>query len=163
MAPPPAHDHAHHHAHHRAPADEVHRAAANQLHAHGLRYTDARRAVVEVLRRGDRPLTLPEILAADGALAQSSAYRNLAELVAAGVVRRIITSDEHSHFELEEHLTGEHHHHLICSACGVVRDFTVPPELEQLIERAAAAVSSSDGFAADHHRLDLVGRCGRCA
>ena len=129
----------------------------------GQRYTSSRRAVVDALVTGDRPMTLPEILEADGELAQSSAYRNLAELVQAGVVRRIITSDEYSHFELAEHLTGDHHHHLICSNCGTVEDFTVPEELEALIDRAATRVAKQQRFAVDHHRLDLVGRCASCA
>ena len=142
--------------------DELHAAIAKILGEHNLRYTASRRAVVEALRTADRPVTLPEILAGDDGLAQSSAYRNLAELIDAGVVRRIITSDEYSHFELAEHLTGEHHHHLICTSCGAVEDVTVPPELEELIERASLAVADDLKWAVEHHRLDLVGRCATC-
>jgi Fe2+ or Zn2+ uptake regulation protein len=141
---------------------ELHNLAAGLLRSTGQRYTRSRRAVVDVLAAGDRPMTLPEILAGDAALAQSSTYRNLAELVDAGVVRRIITSDEYSHFELAEHLTGDHHHHLICSSCGAVEDFTVPGELEDLIDRAAESVARRTRFAVDHHRLDLVGLCAGC-
>ena len=142
--------------------DELHSTIAGLLADGGQRYTRSSRAVIEVLARAQRPLTLPEILDCDPELAQSSAYRNLAELVEAGVVRRIITTDEHSHFELEEHLTGEHHHHLICGGCGAVTDFVVPPELEQLIDRAAAAVGRQQRFQVDHHRFDLLGRCAAC-
>jgi Fe2+ or Zn2+ uptake regulation protein len=142
--------------------EELHTTIAAMLRDAGQRYTRSRRAVVEVLAEAKRPLTLPEILDSDAALAQSSAYRNLAELVEAGVVRRIITSDEHSHFELEEHLTGEHHHHLICGGCGAVTDFVVPPELEQLIDRAASTVGRQQRFQVDHHRFDLLGRCAAC-
>jgi Fe2+ or Zn2+ uptake regulation protein len=142
---------------------DLHHAIATMLGNAGQRYTSSRRAVVDALVTGDRPMTLPEILEADRELAQSSAYRNLAELVQAGVVRRIITSDEYSHFELAEHLTGDHHHHLICSNCGTVEDFTVPEELEALIDRAATRVAKQHRFAVDHHRLDLVGRCASCA
>jgi Fe2+ or Zn2+ uptake regulation protein len=143
--------------------DDLHLAVAGALRATGQRYTRSRRAVVDVLVAAQCPLTLPEILAADPDLAQSSAYRNLSELVDAGVVRRIITSDEYSHFELAEHLTGDHHHHLICSGCGAVSDFTVPSELEDLIDRASASVARKLRFDVDHHRLDLVGRCATCA
>jgi Fe2+ or Zn2+ uptake regulation protein len=142
--------------------DELHTTIATVLREAGQRYTRSRKAVVEVLADAGRPLTLPEILESEPELAQSSAYRNLAELVEAGVVRRIITTDEHSHFELEEHLTGEHHHHLICGGCGAVTDFVVPPELEQLIDRAAAAVGRQQRFQVDHHRFDLLGRCAAC-
>ena len=108
-------------------------------------------------------MTLPEILARQPELAQSSAYRNLAELEQAGVVRRIITSDEHSHYELAEDLTGHHHHHLICTDCGAVTDFAVPADLEKQIERSASSVARKYGFVVDAHRLDLVGRCTDCS
>jgi Fe2+ or Zn2+ uptake regulation protein len=143
-------------------APDLHDVVATVLRAAGQRYTRSRRAVVEVLASEPRPMTLPEILAGDPELAQSSTYRNLSELVDAGVVRRIITSDEHSHFELAEHLTGAHHHHLICSRCGAVEDFTVPTELEELIDRASASIARRRRFTVDHHRLDLVGVCAGC-
>ena len=143
--------------------DDLHDAVAQILRGHGQRYTPARRAVVEALERADRPVTLPEILAVNDDLAQSSAYRNLAELVDAGVVRRIITSDEYSHFEITDQLTGEHHHHLICTVCGAVEDFTVPTELEDLIDRASRVVARDQQWAVENHRLDLVGQCAGCA
>jgi Fur family ferric uptake transcriptional regulator len=141
---------------------ELHTLAATLLRATGQRYTRSRRAVVDVLAAADRPMTLPDILAGDPELAQSSTYRNLSELVDAGVVRRIITSDEYSHFELAEHLTGDHHHHLICSNCGAVEDFTVPGELEDLIDRASETIARRKQFVVEHHRLDLVGLCAGC-
>jgi len=143
--------------------DDLHDAVAQILRGHGQRYTASRRAVVDALRCADRPVTLPEILADNEELAQSSAYRNLAELVEAGVVRRIITSDEYSHFEIADHLTGEHHHHLICTVCGAVEDFTVPNELEELIDGASTVVARDQKWTVEHHRLDLVGRCATCA
>ena len=141
----------------------VHDAVSTLLSSAGQRYTGSRRAVVDVLVDEGRPMTLPEILARQPELAQSSAYRNLAELEQAGVVRRIITSDEHSHYELAEDLTGHHHHHLICTDCGAVTDFAVPADLEKQIERSASSVARKYGFAVDTHRLDLVGRCTDCS
>jgi Fe2+ or Zn2+ uptake regulation protein len=142
---------------------DLHEMAAVRLGALDQRYTRGRRAIVEVLARADAPLSIPQLLERDRSLAQSSAYRNLAELEHAGIVHRIVTSDEFSRYELAEDLTEHHHHHLICSHCGDVRDFTVPPALEQDLERALARIAGAHGFAADHHRLDLVGTCGTCA
>ena len=50
-------------------------------------------------------------------------YRNLVVLEQAGVVRRVTSTDDFARYELAEDLT-EHHHHLICSSCGTVDDFT---------------------------------------
>ena len=48
-------------------------------------------------------------------LPHSSAYRHLADLQIAGLVRRVAANDEFARFELAEDLT-EHHHHLHCVA-----------------------------------------------
>lgn len=143
--------------------EQLHATAANLLRGAGLRYTPSRREVVELLADCGQPVTLPQLLNKRPDLAQSTAYRLLSELVLAGVVRRIVTSDDHSHFELAEDLTGHHHHHLICSQCGVVADFAVPVGLEELIESVTPAIEKANGFVVDSHRLDLVGHCRACA
>jgi Fe2+ or Zn2+ uptake regulation protein len=140
---------------------DLHDTVAARLRGDGQRYTGNRRALVDALDAADRPLTIPELLDRDRRLAQSSAYRNLAVLDAAGVVRRIVTSDEFARYELAEDLT-EHHHHLICSACGTIVDFTVPAQLETSLDRVAQRVVTDTGFTVEHHRLDLVGVCGDC-
>jgi Fur family ferric uptake transcriptional regulator len=143
-------------------ASELDRIAHTRLRRDGQRYTDNRRQLVETLAEADAPLTIPEILVQRDDLAQSSVYRNLAVLERAGVVQKIVTTDEWARYELAEDLT-EHHHHLICSACGAVRDFTVSTGLERSIDEALNHVASEEGFQLEHHRLDLVGLCGDCA
>lgn len=141
--------------------DDLHATAAQRLGATRLRYTTSRRRVVTVLADAERPLTIPEILAADPALAQSSTYRNLAELIAARVVHRIVSGEEFSHYELAEDLTA-HHHHLVCTRCGRVEDFTPSERLEADLHHSLAQVAEAAGFEVDLHRLDLVGTCAGC-
>ena len=144
------------------PSDaDLHTTVAGRLRRSGERYTPGRRVLVDALAGADRPPSIPDLLAATPGLAQSSAYRNLAVLERAGVVRRIATTDEHARFELAEDLT-EHHHHLICTVCGSVEDFTVSSQLERSLESALARVADGIGFRAEHHRLDLVGTCPDC-
>ena len=88
-------------------------------------------------------------------------YRNLGVLEAAGAVRRVAGGDEFARFELAEDLAG-HHHHLICTDCGAVADFTVPPTVERGLETALRDVAAAAGFTPADHRLDLVGRCADC-
>jgi Fe2+ or Zn2+ uptake regulation protein len=141
--------------------DDLHATAAARLKRDQQRYTTGRRALVDALAGAVRPVTMPELQRGHPDLALSSAYRNLAVLERAGVVRRIVTSDEHARFELAEDLTG-HHHHLICGACGRVDDFTVSSQLERSLESALARIVEGTGFRPDHHRLDLVGTCSDC-
>jgi len=141
--------------------EDLHVTIAQRLRGDGLRYTGSRRKVVEVLAGSDRPLTMPEILEQSDDLAQSSAYRTLTELISAGVVHRIVSGDEYSHFELAEDLTS-HHHHLVCTRCGRVTDFTVDDELEAALDAALDAAARRQGFEPEHHRLDVGGTCADC-
>jgi Fur family transcriptional regulator, ferric uptake regulator len=143
-------------------ARELHASAALRLRDDDQRYTSGRRALVELLADADRPLTVAEVLDRSDGLAQSSAYRNLALLERAGVVHRIVTDDEFGRFELAEDLTGHHHHHLICTHCGQVEDFTLPADLEDRLDDALHRVALTTAFTTDHHRLDLVGTCAQC-
>ena len=142
-------------------SDRLHLAISARLCAAEQRYTSGRRRLVDALLAAGRPLTAAEVLR-EGDLAQSSAYRNLAVLEACGVVHRIAGSDEFARFELAEDLTDHHHHHLICTSCGSVADFTAPEGLERSVEELARQVAATEGFTADHHRLDLFGRCAAC-
>jgi Fur family transcriptional regulator, ferric uptake regulator len=141
---------------------DLHDLAAVRLSGLGQRYTSGRRAIVDLLARADSPLAIPQLLQRDRSMAQSSAYRNLAVLERAGVVHRIVTSGEFASYELAEDLT-EHHHHLICTSCGDVRDFTVSSQLEGELDRALGRIAGHHGFSPDHHRLDLVGTCATCS
>lgn len=141
---------------------DLHATASARLRVDGQRYTARRRALVDLLAEVDQPCTIPQLLELGSGMAQSSVYRNLAVLERAGVVHRIMTTDEFGRYELAEDLT-EHHHHLICETCGDVTDFTLPADAEADLEAALKRVARRTSFQAQHHRLDLVGTCPRCS
>ena len=141
---------------------DLHATTAARLGAVQQRYTVKRRALVELLADAGQPLAIPDILTRGASLAQSSVYRNLVVLEQAGVVRRVISTDDYARFELAEDLT-EHHHHLICSSCGSIDDFTASSGFERTVTEALVEVAKDTGFDAQHHRIDLIGVCARCA
>ena len=145
-----------------ASSNDLHATVEASLRSVGQRYTPKRRALVTLLERADKPLSMSDLLAGKTGLPQSSIYRNLAVLEQAGAVRRVITEDEFARFELTEALT-EHHHHLICSNCGKVEDVTIPADLESSMDRTIDRVARRAGFAHVSHRLDLIGTCRSCA
>lgn len=136
--------------------------AEQRLRRLNQRMTSGRAAILEVLAKTGGPLTIPEILDASPRLAQSSAYRNLVVLEDAGIVQRVVTRDEFARFELTEDLT-EHHHHLVCDACGRVEDLPAGAGLERALAGASAEAQRRRGFRVDEHRLDLIGCCADCA
>ena len=141
--------------------NEVDDEAAALLRRANQRYTSSRRRLVAALQAGDGPLTITQIVAADDSLPQSTVYRNLTILEEADIVTRIVTSDDFARYELAEHLT-EHHHHLICSNCGDVTDFSLDTRTEANLDRALRRAAGKAGFRAETHRLDLLGTCAGC-
>jgi len=122
-----------------------------------------------MLETSDRPLTISEILqqaksfkGTRNEIAQSSLYRNLVVLEEVGAVQRIVSTDDNGRYELNEEILG-HHHHMLCSVCGDVRDVTVPAQLEDELDDALTKLAKRLGFRLDQHRLDLIGRCKKCA
>ncbi|MEO8163739.1 MAG: Fur family transcriptional regulator [Ilumatobacteraceae bacterium] len=141
--------------------DEIHAEVTARLRLSHQRYTPQRRAIVDVLAKVGHPLTIQDIRDLSDDLAQSSVYRNLVVLEEFGIVIKVVTNGDIGRYELAEDLTG-HHHHLICSNCGVVRDVVVPQALEHDIDMVLATIARREGFSLDHHRLDVIGRCSKC-
>ncbi len=92
------------------------------------------------------------------AVSPSTVYRTLPLLEQAGIIRRV-GLDRPSDKTSYEHVWGrQHHDHLICSACGLVVEFTDPA-----IEVLQEAVAKRHGYALHTHHLDLVGLCAGCS
>lgn len=141
--------------------NEIHTEVKERLRQHRQRYSPQRREIVSVLAKAGHPLTIQDIRKRSNDLAQSSVYRNLVVLEEFDIVVKVVTNGEIGRYELAEDLTG-HHHHLICSNCGVVRDVVVPHALESDIDRVLATIARREGFSLDHHRLDVIGKCSKC-
>jgi len=141
---------------------EIDDVTLQRLSAMDQRYTGNRRLVVRALAEADAPMTIAALLEVEAELAQSSTYRNLAVLEEAGIVHRIVTTDDHARFELTEDVTGTHHHHLVCTTCGDVLDVTLPDDLEEELHTALTEAASTSDFDGAHHRIDVIGTCRSC-
>lgn len=90
----------------------------------GLRMTAARTAVVRWLQSAKSPATHAEIAADLVPLGfdKATVFRNLNDLVDAGLVTRNELGDRVWRFELrdESHADGGHHPHFVCVDCGTV-------------------------------------------
>jgi Fe2+ or Zn2+ uptake regulation protein len=147
---------------HKSPAhNEIHDHVAMLMKSAGQRYTTKRKDIVGAMVTLGQPAGIAELLRLVDDLPQSSLYRNLTVLQDAGVVARVMSSQDGGLYELAEHITG-HHHHLLCSQCGVVKDVVVPDALENDLDTTLAKLAKREGFALDRHRLDLIGRCASC-
>ncbi|HEX8008549.1 MAG TPA: Fur family transcriptional regulator [Trebonia sp.] len=144
------------------PDGDLHGRIALLLAAHGQKYTTARRVIVDALVTTGRPATITELLSAAPGLATSTAYRNMTVLGEAGIVVRLGGTGEFARFELSEELSGRHHHHIVCTDCGLVLDTGSSPGLEAALAESVRDLTQAGGFEITGHRLELVGRCSSC-
>ncbi len=129
------------------------------LRGRGLRSTDARRKIVEVVLDADDHFTaeglLDRIRERGHRVSRASVYRTLSLLVDGGFVE----SREFQRGQLmyEVMVGSEHHDHLICSVCERIVEFE-----NSAIERLQEAVASEHGFVLQSHSLRLFGTCPDC-
>jgi Fur family transcriptional regulator, ferric uptake regulator len=143
---------------------ELHDAAERRLGRVGQRHTKQRRAILDLVAAAGRPVSVPDLLAANGSdVSQSSLYRNLVVLEGVGVLQRVSGVGNHDRFELSEALSGRHHHHLTCTACGLVVDIAADPVVETAVAGEARRISAELTAVVTGHSLDLYGRCADCS
>lgn len=128
------------------------------LHEAGYKVTAARRTVIETVLGKDRHFTgadlVAEVLAADRTVGRATVFRTLDMLVELGVVGRVHGPEGGHGYVL---CPSGHHHHAICSKCGLVVDLPGCP-LNSEVEREALA----SGFRLQGHRLEYYGLCQAC-
>jgi Fe2+ or Zn2+ uptake regulation protein len=78
------------------------------------------------------------------------------------VVRRLAGADGIARFELTEAVSGEHHHHLVCAACGTMDVLVLPAGVEAGLAQAATTAERTAGFRVESHLVELIGRCALC-
>lgn len=122
----------------------------------GYRLTTPRREIINVLAH--HPQTALQIFfllkKKKKSVDLASVYRTLEIFVDMGFVHAIELSEGKKRYELVEH--ENHHHHLICTTCGVIEDIRIN-ENAMLKD-----VANKSEFKIDHHHLEFFGICVRC-
>ena len=97
-----------------------------------------------------------EMRAAGENVGLTTVYRTLQSLAEAGEVDVLRTGDGEAIYR--RCATGEHHHHLVCRACG-----TSVEVASEAVEHWAAQTALRHGFTEVEHTAELYGLCGSCA
>lgn len=86
----------------------------------------------------------------------ATVYRTLKLFSECGIAEERHFGDGQTRYES---MIGEQHHdHLVCTACGAIIEFE-NSRIEELQEK----VAREHGFKIVSHRLELYGKCGKCA
>lgn len=125
----------------------------------GLRATPSRLAVLDLLRHSDVPMSHGDVAdrLAEHPWDRATIYRNLTDLVEAGLVRRTDVGDHVWRFEA---ISSDHdaaaHPHFVCTECGTV---SCLPEISLEVRRAKAPRAIRQRQVEVHVR----GLCDACA
>jgi Fur family ferric uptake transcriptional regulator len=132
---------------------------AGILRQHGNKLTPQRHLVLRVIAASHDHST-PEVIyeksrLEDPSIGRVTVYRTLELLSNLDLVCKVHTKDGCRSYMMRR--PTEHHHHLICSGCGKVVDFTNCSlvETEKLL-------SEESGFAIKGHLLEFYGLCHSC-
>ena len=125
----------------------------DRLEAKGLRMTDQRRVIAEVIEASSDHPDVEDLharaQARDERISLATVYRTVKLFEEAGLLDRLEFGDGRARYEDAER---EHHDHLIDMKSGEVIEF-VDPEIEALQEKIAARL----GYRLMGHKLELYG------
>ena len=128
------------------------------LRDHALKCTPARLLVLAIFESSHTPLTVQALhtLMRKSTIDLVTLYRTLESFEKAGIIRRVDLRQDAISYELAK----EHHHHIVCTKCGVIED--VPScDVATLIKNIAR--SSSKFKHIQEHTFELFGVCTNCA
>jgi Fe2+ or Zn2+ uptake regulation protein len=128
------------------------------LNVTGLRATNQRALILEVIRKGQGHLDAEEVhhraQKKIPRLNLSTVYRNLQTFKRLGLVEELHLDEAHHHYEIKP---PTKHHHLICLGCGQVIEFEYP--LARLVKKSVAEARDFDITGSE---VRIMGYCPKC-
>jgi Fur family ferric uptake transcriptional regulator len=135
------------------------RKISNIMRQRGYKLTPQRRAVLKIIIESRNHLT-PEAIYKRvkeeyPGIGLTTIYRTLNILSDLGLICEVYTAGSCRSYLVRRPL--EHHHHLVCSGCSRVVDFT-----DCDLADTERTLSEGTGFKIEEHLLEFVGICPDC-
>ena len=134
----------------------------------GFRITLGREAILGVLTKADKHLSAEDIYLKIypkyPSIGLTTIYRTLDMLVNMGLIYKFDFGDRRARYELAEGPKKEdHHHHLVCSECNNVINYTdfIDEEVE-LLKMTEKGLSKKYKFNITNHLIQFYGVCDKC-
>ncbi|MBI2954610.1 MAG: transcriptional repressor [Chloroflexi bacterium] len=128
------------------------------LQRRGHRITDQRRVIMDVVVAQKGQFTANDVLVAvqsqTPSIGRATVFRTLELLARNGLLSRMHENDSCHGYVLCD---TSHHHHLLCSRCGLVVNV---PDCD--LTEQTYALSRATRFRIDGHRLEYFGLCSAC-
>ncbi len=128
------------------------------LNSAGLRVTNQRALLLEIIRQGEGHLDAFELYRRarekQPRLSLSTVYRALQQFKKLGLVEEVHFDENHHHYEVKP---PAGHHHLVCLGCGRVIEFNYP-----LARQVKRNVPEARDFDISGTEIRMSGYCSRC-
>jgi len=139
----------------------------HKLRRHTSRVTAPREAVLEFLSRSSKHMSAKEIYTAIQrnypGIGMSTVYRTLDLLARMGVVTKLAIGDGQNRYEFKSSEKDKHHHHLICTKCGDITNYSEFLEEElKLVRKTEEKLSKKYDFVILDHNIEFLGICKKC-
>jgi Fur family ferric uptake transcriptional regulator len=131
------------------------------------RWTMPREAILELLSKSSKHMSAKEIYASlynsYPGMGLTTVYRTLDLLARMGVVTKLTLGDGQSRYEFKSREKEDHHHHLICTSCGRIIDYSefLNEELS-LVKKTEERLAKKYNFVIQDHNIEFLGLCGKC-
>lgn len=129
---------------------------AARLQERGYRSTEPRRTIIAALRDAGRYCTATQLYERlrGRSVGLASVYRTLELLAELGLAERRAEASGEASFL---YCSPRHHHHVVCTNCGTVREIDACPG-----DELARVVEQETNFRIERHMLDFYGLCPAC-
>jgi len=126
----------------------------------GLKYTEQREIVLNILIHAEDHLTAEEVYNeikskySDSNIGIATVYRALSFLEEVDLITSINFGTDGKKYESN---AKSHHDHLICTNCGTIIEF-----LDDEIEKRQERIAKKNKFKITSHSMQLYGLCEKC-
>ncbi len=138
-------------------ADRIRQLFQEYHHAKGLRMTQQRGQILDLLLKANHHVGMEEIyqMLKSKGIGRVTVFRTLKMLEECKLIGRVSSSDGKPRYEVK--FERPHHDHLICVHCGSIREIQWP-QIEKIQEKTCRDL----GFAPLYHKHEVFGRCEAC-
>ena len=128
------------------------------LNVTGMRVTNQRALILEIIRRGQGHLDADEVYRRarqkQPRLSLSTVYRTLQAFKKLGLIEEVHFDEAHHHYEVKP---SSEHHHLVCLGCGRIIEFRYP--LARYVKRNVTEAKDFDIVSTE---VRMTGYCSKC-
>lgn len=139
----------------------------HRFQGYAYHWTLPREAILELLSRTSKHMSAKEIyaylLTKYPEIGLSTVYRTLNLLSQMGLINKLDIGEGQSRYEYRSGEEKAHHHHLICTKCGKIIDYSefIDEELK-LVKEAEKNIAGRYSFLVRDHNIEFYGLCEDC-